>query len=93
MARPSVSLARRAWSTPPWATETSDGQTHSLEEIPLILAGGASGGVQMGRHVRSWTQDNVNKALLSVLRGMDMTLASLGDGDTYTEDGLSELEG
>lgn len=74
-------------------SETSEGQTHSLEEIPLIFAGGAGGGVQMGRHVRSWTQENVNKALLSALRGMDLTLTSLGSGDTYTEDGVSELEG
>jgi hypothetical protein len=74
-------------------SETSEGQTHALEEIPLIFAGGASGGVQMGRHVRSWTQENVNKALLSALRGMDLTLSSLGSGDTYTEDGVSELEG
>ncbi len=74
-------------------SETSEGQTHSLEEIPLIFAGGASGGVAMGRHVRSWTQENVNKALLSALRGMDLTLTSLGSDDTYTEDGVSELEG
>ncbi len=74
-------------------SETSEGQTHALEEIPLIFAGGASGGVQMGLHVRSWTQENVNKALLSAMRGMDLTLSELGSGDTWTDTGVSELEG
>jgi hypothetical protein len=74
-------------------SETSEGQTHALEEIPLIFAGGASGSLKMGLHVRSWTQENVNKALLTALRSMDLTLASLGSGDTLTEDTVSALEG
>lgn len=74
------------------ASEVSEGKTHSLDEIPLVLAGSAGGAFRTGQHIRSFTQDNVNQALLSVVRGLDVPLAGLGNGDTYTDQGLSELE-
>ncbi|MCB9742644.1 MAG: DUF1552 domain-containing protein, partial [Alphaproteobacteria bacterium] len=74
-------------------SEHSEGRTHSLDEIPLMIGGGACGRIRTGLHVRSYSQENINKPMLSVLRAMGLAMPSWGEGDTYTEDGLSELEG
>ncbi|MCB9777633.1 MAG: DUF1552 domain-containing protein [Alphaproteobacteria bacterium] len=73
-------------------SETSEGKTHSLEELPLLLAGGGCGKLVTGRHVRSYTADNAGHVMLSVLRAMGVNRADWGDGDTYVSDGLSEIE-
>ncbi len=73
-------------------SETSEGRTHSLDEMPLLLAGGGCGSLVTGRHVRSHTQENVGKVMVSVLRAMDVNVASWGDGAAEVDDGVGELE-
>ena len=74
------------------ASEVSDGQSHSQDEIPLILAGGASGSLRMGTHHRSYTKENVNRLWLSIIRSLGINQASLGDGDSLESEGLSGIE-
>jgi hypothetical protein len=73
-------------------TEVSLGQTHQIDEIPVVLAGGGCGALRIGTHWRSYTGDNSSSLMLSILRAMDILAPSFGDGDAYTEDGLSEIE-
>lgn len=73
-------------------TEVSLGQTHSLDDMALILGGGLCGTLQTGLHYRSYTQDNASKLMLSILRGMDILATSFGTEDAYADSGLSEIE-
>ncbi len=72
-------------------SETSEGRTHRLDELPYLVAGGACGALVTGQHLRA-SNENVNKATLSILRALGLPQASLGEGDTYTEAGFSPLE-
>jgi hypothetical protein len=74
-------------------SEVSEGRTHSLEDIPLLLAGGLCGRIVTGQHVRSYTAENINKPLLSVIRSFGISQGSWGAEDTLVSDGLSEIEG
>ena len=73
-------------------SETSEGRTHALDEIPFVYAGSACGRLATGTHYRSFTQENVNKAILSIQRVMGVPAASWGEDDAYTTDGLSAIE-
>ena len=74
-------------------SDVSEGKTHSLDDIPLVIAGGACGALKTGVHYRSYSQENINKASLSILRGMGLTIESLGVDESRTTDGLSAIEG
>jgi hypothetical protein len=74
------------------ASETSEGRTHALDEMPFIYAGGACGKLATGLHHRSFTQENINKAVLSIQRAMGVVAPSWGAEDGFTEDGLSAIE-
>jgi hypothetical protein len=73
-------------------SEVSEGRTHSLDEMPIVLAGSCCGTLRTGQHVRSYTQDNASKIILSVIRAMDIPAASFGEDEAYVTDGLSEIE-
>ena len=73
-------------------SEVSLGQTHSLDDMPIVLAGGLCGTLRTGLHYRSYTGDNASSLMLSILRGMDILAPSFGSDDAYTEAGLSGIE-
>ncbi len=73
-------------------SETSEGKTHSLDEVPLLLAGGGCGSLATGRHIRSYTQENVGKVMVSVLRAMDVNVVTWGEGASEVDEGVTELE-
>jgi hypothetical protein len=75
------------------ASEVSEGKTHSLDEIPMVVAGGACGALNMGLHLRSYAQDNVGRVMISLLRGMDVDVSTWGADETEVDDGISDLEG
>ncbi|MSQ02089.1 MAG: DUF1552 domain-containing protein [Myxococcales bacterium] len=73
-------------------SEVGLGQTHSIDDVPIVVAGGLCGTLRTGIHHRSYTGDNSAMLMLSILRGMDILAPSFGADDAYTEDGLSEIE-
>lgn len=73
-------------------SEVSDGRTHSVEDLPIVLAGGGCGRLRTGYHYRSYTAENASKVMLSVVRAMDIDAATYGEGDGEVEDGLPEIE-
>lgn len=73
-------------------SEVSLGQTHSIEDLPIIIGGSACGSLQTGMHYRSYTADSSSKVMLTLLRSMDILAPSFGNEDAYTEDSLTEVE-
>lgn len=71
-------------------SDTSEGRTHSLDEMPVVLGGSACGRLVTGQHIR-YERRNSNALGLSVLRAMGINQASFGIGSEVT-DGLSEIE-
>jgi hypothetical protein len=73
-------------------SEISHGQTHSLDEMPIVLAGSACGRIQQGIHHRSHTGENVNKLMLSLIRSLSISASSYGTDEGEVSDGLSAIE-
>lgn len=74
---------------------TSDcafGRTHTLDDYPILLAGSCGGALKRGIHYRSKTGDNASRAMLSLIRAMDVPAASFGDKEGYVTDSLQEIE-
>ena len=74
------------------SSEVSEGRSHSLDEMPILLAGSAGGQLQQNMHYRSHSRENANKFSLSVLRAMGLNQVSWGDGDALVSDGLNAIE-
>jgi hypothetical protein len=73
-------------------SETSKGQTHSFDEMPIVLAGHGCGALKQGVHHRSATGENASHVMLSVVRAMGINAPSFGVDAGEVSDGLSEIE-
>ena len=74
---------------------TSDvalGNTHTLEDYPIVLAGSACGALKTDVHYRAPSADNASKVMLSVVRAMDIAAPHFGDGEGKAVDGLGAIE-
>lgn len=74
------------------ASEISQGRTHSLDDMPLLVCGGGCGAFKMNHHYRSYTQENASSAMLSIVRAMGIPAASFGADEGLATDGLSDIE-
>jgi hypothetical protein len=72
-------------------SEVSLGQTHSLDNMPILLAGGADGHFKTGLHHRSYSLESTTKVLISLQRAMGMNVTSFGTDDAYSEDEVTEI--
>ena len=59
-------------------TDCSEGRIHSLDEYPIILAGGANGAIKQNHHVRSSTFENATKLLITLQQIMGMSVTEYG---------------
>lgn len=57
----------------------SDGNLHTHTQLPLLLAGGGSGRLKGGRHIRYPDATPMTNLLLTLLDKVDVHLESLGD--------------
>ena len=73
-------------------SDVSYGRTHSLDDYPIVLAGSCGGKLKTGLHYRSPASENASKVIVSIARAMDVSLASFGEGDAKSADGLSAIE-
>jgi hypothetical protein len=73
-------------------SDVSLGRTHSLDDIPMVVVGGACGKLAVDTHYRSFSGENSSQVMLSLVRAMGISAASFGDGDAVATDGLSALE-
>jgi hypothetical protein len=73
-------------------TDCSNCRTHSLDDYPLVLAGGANGNLKTNIHYRSPSSENTSKAVFSLLRAVGVRITEFGrDGGRVTE-GLPAIE-
>lgn len=73
-------------------SEVSLGKTHSLEDMPIVIAGGAGGKLKTGLHYHSPASENASKVLLSLCRACGLTLPSFGADGGHVTEGLSAIE-
>jgi hypothetical protein len=73
-------------------SDCSLGRSHSVEEFPILIAGGCNGALQTGMHYRSTSSENTSKVLLTLSRAMGLTLDSYGKGDGLVTSSLSAIE-
>ena len=57
----------------------SDGNEHNFDPLPIVLAGGASGQMKGGRHIRHAPQTPMSNLLLAMLHKMGARVDSIGD--------------
>lgn len=73
-------------------SETSYGRIHSVDEMPIVIAGSAGGALVQDVHYRSTTQENVGKVLLTLQRAVGVVAGEWGTDAARVTEGLSEIE-
>jgi hypothetical protein len=63
------------------SSEIEDGNTHSHYNMPILLAGSASGAFTPGRHVKYADDQSVGKLFLSILQGFGLPDTTFGDAN------------
>ncbi|MBI2373031.1 MAG: DUF1552 domain-containing protein [Deltaproteobacteria bacterium] len=71
-------------------SDVSFGRTHSIEEYPILVAGGAGGRLLMGHHLRT-AGENVSRVGFSLLQAMGVPVSEFGKEDGYVTSGLPGL--
>ena len=62
-----------------YGSSLSDGNEHNFDPLPVVLAGGASGQLQGGRHLRHAPQTPMSNLLLAMLHKMGARVDAIGD--------------
>jgi hypothetical protein len=62
-----------------YGSSLSDGNEHNFDPLPVLLAGGASGRLEGGRHVRHAPHTPMSNLLLTMLDKLDVNVESIGD--------------
>lgn len=73
-------------------SEISLGQTHSIDDMPVLLAGSACGKLRTNYHYKSVSGENVSMVLLSLCRAMDLSLGEIGVDEGWTDESLTDIE-
>lgn len=73
-------------------TDCAYGQTHSVEDYPILLAGSACGRIKTGVHYRSSAAESVSHVGLSLVRAMGVQAGSFGLDAGQVTEGLSAIE-
>jgi hypothetical protein len=62
-----------------YGSSLSDGNEHNFDPLPVVLAGGASGRLQGGRHIRHAPHTPMSNLLLAMLHKMGAPVDKIGD--------------
>ena len=71
-------------------SEVSDGRTHSVQDIPLLLAGGGDGRLRGDLHLAT-DGANASRGPLTALYGVGIEVDSFGADEGYVDEPFSEL--
>jgi hypothetical protein len=63
----------------------SNGNQHDHDPLPVVLVGGASGGIKGGRHIVAAPHTPMSNLLLSVLDKLGVRKDSFGDSNGKIE--------
>lgn len=72
-------------------SEVSDGRTHSLRDLPVILAGSGRGTYRMGEHVAVPARTNASDLMLTLMRRSGLQLPSFGEDSAFSNRELTEI--
>jgi len=72
------------------SSEISEGRLHSLDEMPVVLAGSAGGQIKLGEHMR-FPDFNVTKLLITLQQVMGISVTEYGVGAAQATGGLDGL--
>lgn len=73
-------------------TDCGYGRNHSLDEYPIMLAGGSAFGIRNGEHVRA-RDENASKVSLAILQAMGVRATDFGVGDGHVSAPLEAVLG
>ena len=62
-----------------YGSAMSDGNQHNHTDLPIVLAGGASGRLKGGRHLRNPTKTTMANLLVAILDKFDVPVVKFGD--------------
>jgi hypothetical protein len=62
-----------------YGSALQDGNAHNNEDLPILLAGGGSGTISGGRHIRYEKETPLTNLWVSMLNRMEVSAAKLGD--------------
>ena len=62
-----------------YGSAMSDGNQHNHGPLPIVLAGGASGALKGGRHIRNPTDTTMSNLLLAMLDKLGTPAERFGD--------------
>jgi hypothetical protein len=68
-----------------YGSSLSDGHEHNFDPLPVLLAGGASGRLRGGRHLRYGCHTPLASLLLSMLHMLDVPVNAIGDSTVPLE--------
>ncbi len=68
-----------------YGSSLSDGNEHNFDPLPIVLAGGASGRLTGGRHIRHAPQTPMSNLLLTMLHKMGAQVDTIGDSTAPLE--------
>jgi hypothetical protein len=72
-------------------SEVSLGQTHSLDDIPILLAGSSDGYFKTGLHHRSNSLESTTKVLIGIQRSLGINVANFGTDNAYADSEITEI--
>lgn len=73
------------------STDVTDGQGHTINDYPILVAGGAGGALRTpGVHVRK-EGANTSEVLLTLLHALDIDVSEFGNGGGRVSSTVSEL--
>jgi hypothetical protein len=73
-------------------SDTSDGEAHSVNDYPIVIAGKAGGALKHPGVYYHSNGEHTNKVLLTLLRGVGVEIAEIGEGNNRQTEGASALE-
>ena len=68
-----------------YGSAMSDGNQHNHAPLPIILAGGASGRLKGGRHIRNPKDTTMSNLLLAILDKLEIHTEKFGDSTAMLE--------
>ena len=68
-----------------WGSAMSDGNQHNHDPLPIVLAGGASGRLKGGRHLRNPKNTTMSNLLLAILHKLNIEADHFGDSTGVME--------
>ncbi len=71
-------------------SDLSDGNLHTLTDMPVLLAGKAGGAIHSGIHYRS-PGESATRVLLTIMRAMGLTMPTFGVGPAQETEALSAV--